>query len=175
MFSYFKNLCRFSPGIGIHFHRAGCPAGGSSCLEMFRCWRTTAPIQMEFRWSDNSLTSRVSIKSFLLIENITRTILLQDERQSISIKLALAQLYTSRPTLQSKLSRLEVNVYIRRAIITEGRESGPSGLGTSSNYMLSTLSLSSARVEHGGRYECRATNNHGSVAHAARLNVYGKK
>ncbi|CAB3249112.1 unnamed protein product [Arctia plantaginis] len=59
------------------------------------------------------------------------------------------------------------------AIITEGRESGPSGLGTSSNYVLSTLSLSSARVEHGGRYECRATNNHGSLAHAARLNVYG--
>lgn len=65
-------------------------------------------------------------------------------------------------------------MFVCRAIITEGRESGPSGLGSSSNYVLSTLSLSSARVEHGGRYECRATNNHGSVAHAARLNVYGK-
>ncbi|XP_041969798.1 Down syndrome cell adhesion molecule-like protein Dscam2 [Aricia agestis] len=41
------------------------------------------------------------------------------------------------------------------------------------NYVLSTLALSGARVEHGGRYECRATNAHGSVAHAARLNVYG--
>ncbi|CAH2233719.1 jg20343 [Pararge aegeria aegeria] len=59
------------------------------------------------------------------------------------------------------------------AIITEGRETGPSGIGPSSNYILSTLSLNSARVEHGGRYECRATNSHGSVAHAARLNVYG--
>ncbi|XP_052744070.1 cell adhesion molecule Dscam2-like isoform X2 [Bicyclus anynana] len=59
------------------------------------------------------------------------------------------------------------------AIITEGRETGPSGIGSSSNYILSTLSLNSARVEHGGRYECRATNSHGSVAHAARLNVYG--
>ena len=61
-----------------------------------------------------------------------------------------------------------------RAVITEGRENGPAGLGSGSNYVLSTLSLSSARVEHGGRYECRATNTHGSVAHAARLNVYGK-
>nr|XP_049704613.1 Down syndrome cell adhesion molecule-like protein Dscam2 [Helicoverpa armigera] len=59
------------------------------------------------------------------------------------------------------------------AAITEGRENGPAGLGPGSSYVLSTLSLSSARVEHGGRYECRATNNHGSVAHAARLNVYG--
>ncbi|XP_069360825.1 cell adhesion molecule Dscam2-like isoform X2 [Maniola hyperantus] len=59
------------------------------------------------------------------------------------------------------------------AIITEGRETGPSGIGSSSNYILSTLSLNSARVEHGGRYECRATNSHGAVAHAARLNVYG--
>lgn len=58
-------------------------------------------------------------------------------------------------------------------MVTEGRETGQSGLG-SSNYILSTLSLNSARVEHGGRYECRATNTHGSVAHAARLNVYGK-
>ncbi|XP_059053178.1 cell adhesion molecule Dscam2-like [Achroia grisella] len=58
-------------------------------------------------------------------------------------------------------------------IITEGRENGPTGIGSSSNYVLSTLSLSGARVEHGGRYECRATNSHGSVAHAARLNVYG--
>ncbi|CAG9565456.1 unnamed protein product [Danaus chrysippus] len=58
------------------------------------------------------------------------------------------------------------------AMVTEGRETGQSGLG-SSNYILSTLSLNSARVEHGGRYECRATNTHGSVAHAARLNVYG--
>ncbi|XP_028165502.1 Down syndrome cell adhesion molecule-like protein 1 [Ostrinia furnacalis] len=59
------------------------------------------------------------------------------------------------------------------AIITEGRESGPAGVGASGNYVLSTLSLTSARVEHGGRYECRATNVHGSIAHAARLNVYG--
>ncbi|CAH0678847.1 unnamed protein product [Chilo suppressalis] len=59
------------------------------------------------------------------------------------------------------------------ASITEGRESNPSGIGASSNYVLSTLSLSSARVEQGGRYECRASNNHGTVAHAARLNVYG--
>ncbi|XP_046971560.1 Down syndrome cell adhesion molecule-like protein Dscam2 [Vanessa cardui] len=59
------------------------------------------------------------------------------------------------------------------AIITEGRETGPSSIGSSNNYILSTLSLNSARVEHGGRYECRATNNHGSIAHAARLNVYG--
>ncbi|CAK1550562.1 unnamed protein product [Leptosia nina] len=59
------------------------------------------------------------------------------------------------------------------AIISEGRESGPSGLGGSNNYILSTLSLNGARVEHGGRYECRATNAHGSVGHAARLNVYG--
>ncbi|XP_053613669.1 cell adhesion molecule Dscam2-like isoform X2 [Plodia interpunctella] len=59
------------------------------------------------------------------------------------------------------------------AMVTEGRESGPTGLGSSNNYVLSTLSLSGARVEHGGRYECRATNSHGSVAHAARLNVYG--
>ncbi|CAH0728325.1 unnamed protein product, partial [Brenthis ino] len=58
-------------------------------------------------------------------------------------------------------------------VITEGRESGPSGIGSSNNYILSTLSLNSARVEHGGRYECRATNNHGSIAHSARLNVYG--
>lgn len=58
-------------------------------------------------------------------------------------------------------------------MVTEGRETGQSGLG-SNNYILSTLSLNSARVEHGGRYECRATNTHGSVAHAARLNVYGK-
>lgn len=60
-------------------------------------------------------------------------------------------------------------------MITEGRENGPSGLTSSGNYVLSTLSLSSARVEHGGRYECRATNPHGNVAHAARLNVYGEK
>ncbi|XP_045537855.1 Down syndrome cell adhesion molecule-like protein Dscam2 [Papilio machaon] len=59
------------------------------------------------------------------------------------------------------------------AAITEGRENGPTGIGSTNNYILSTLSLSSARVEHGGRYECRATNSHGSVAHAARLNVYG--
>ncbi|XP_050675315.1 cell adhesion molecule Dscam2-like [Leptidea sinapis] len=59
------------------------------------------------------------------------------------------------------------------AIVSESRESGPSGMGGSNNYILSTLSLSSAKVEHGGRYECRATNAHGSVAHAARLNVYG--
>ncbi|KAG6449961.1 hypothetical protein O3G_MSEX006309 [Manduca sexta] len=59
------------------------------------------------------------------------------------------------------------------AVITEGRESSPSGIGSNSNYVLSTLSLSSARVEHGGRYECRATNSHGTVSHAARLNVYG--
>ncbi|XP_013170496.1 PREDICTED: Down syndrome cell adhesion molecule-like protein Dscam2 [Papilio xuthus] len=59
------------------------------------------------------------------------------------------------------------------AAITEGHENGPTGIGSSNNYILSTLSLSSARVEHGGRYECRATNSHGSVAHAARLNVYG--
>lgn len=59
------------------------------------------------------------------------------------------------------------------AIVTEGRESGPAGVGSINNYVLSTLSLSSARVEHGGRYECRATNAHGSIAHAARLNVYG--
>lgn len=60
-----------------------------------------------------------------------------------------------------------------RVIITEGRETGPSSIGSSNNYILSTLSLNSARVEHGGRYECRATNSHGSIAHAARLNVYG--
>ncbi|KAF9410170.1 hypothetical protein HW555_010693, partial [Spodoptera exigua] len=59
------------------------------------------------------------------------------------------------------------------AVITEGRESSPTGLGSGNNYVLSTLSVNSARVEHGGRYECRATNTHGSVAHAARLNVYG--
>ncbi|XP_026314956.1 Down syndrome cell adhesion molecule-like protein Dscam2 [Hyposmocoma kahamanoa] len=59
------------------------------------------------------------------------------------------------------------------AMITEGRESSPTGMGTSNNYILSTLSLNGARVEHGGRYECRATNAHGSVAHAARLNIYG--
>lgn len=60
------------------------------------------------------------------------------------------------------------------AMVTEGRENGPSGIASSGNYVLSTLSLNSARVEHGGRYECRATNSHGSFAHAARLNVYGK-
>ncbi|XP_073950442.1 cell adhesion molecule Dscam2-like isoform X2 [Choristoneura fumiferana] len=59
------------------------------------------------------------------------------------------------------------------AVITEGRENGPAGMGPSGNYVLSTLSLSSAQVEHGGRYECRASNAHGSIAHAARLNVYG--
>ncbi|KAL4706341.1 hypothetical protein ACJJTC_016635 [Scirpophaga incertulas] len=59
------------------------------------------------------------------------------------------------------------------AMISEGRESGPAGIGVSSNYVLSTLSLSSARVEHGGRYECKASNVHGNIAHAARLNVYG--
>ncbi|CAG9789295.1 unnamed protein product [Diatraea saccharalis] len=59
------------------------------------------------------------------------------------------------------------------ATITEGRENSPAGIGTSSIYVLSTLSLSSARVEQGGRYECRASNAHGTVAHAARLNVYG--
>ncbi|XP_063627962.1 cell adhesion molecule Dscam2-like [Cydia splendana] len=59
------------------------------------------------------------------------------------------------------------------AVITEGRDSGPAGMGPGGNYVLSTLSLSSAKVEHGGRYECRASNAHGSVAHAARLNVYG--
>lgn len=61
-----------------------------------------------------------------------------------------------------------------RAVITEGRENGPAGMGPSGNFVLSTLSLSSAQVEHGGRYECRASNAHGSVAHAARLNVYGE-
>ncbi|CAF4911786.1 unnamed protein product [Pieris macdunnoughi] len=59
------------------------------------------------------------------------------------------------------------------ASISEGRESGPSGVGGSHNYVVSTLSLGGARVEHGGRYECRAVNSHGSVAHLARLNVYG--
>lgn len=60
-------------------------------------------------------------------------------------------------------------------MLTEGRENGPSGITSSGNYVLSTLSLSSARVEHGGRYECRATNAHGNAVHGARLNVYGKK
>ncbi|CAG9133999.1 unnamed protein product [Plutella xylostella] len=59
------------------------------------------------------------------------------------------------------------------ATISEGRESGQGGLGSSSSYMLSTLTISSARVEHGGRYECRASNAHGTVSHSARLNVYG--
>lgn len=61
-----------------------------------------------------------------------------------------------------------------RAMVTESRESNPTGIGSNNNYVLSTLSISSARVEHGGRYECRASNAHGNVAHAARLNVYGQ-
>lgn len=58
-------------------------------------------------------------------------------------------------------------------MISEGRDSVSTGI-RSGNTVLSSLSINNARVEHGGRYECKATNTHGSATHTARLNVYGK-
>ncbi|KAJ0173638.1 hypothetical protein K1T71_010787 [Dendrolimus kikuchii] len=91
-------------------------------------------------------------------------------RCSLVKKMSSVRSFKRKRLKRSSESRPELTF---KAIITEGRESGTTGIGASNNYMLSTLSLSSARVEHGGRYECRATNPHGSVTHAARLNVYG--
>lgn len=40
--------------------------------------------------------------------------------------------------------------------------------------VISHLNVSHTRADDGGLYQCIASNTMGSVAHSARLNVYGK-
>jgi len=40
--------------------------------------------------------------------------------------------------------------------------------------VISHVNITSARVQDGGLYTCKATNSLGSSTHAARLNIYGE-
>lgn len=40
---------------------------------------------------------------------------------------------------------------------------------------ISTLTIISTKVTHGGAYSCAAVNNVGTIRHSARLNIYGMK
>lgn len=64
-------------------------------------------------------------------------------------------------------------------VVGSGSGSSSSPLKSSTNHLQSSrlvshFNITSVRVEDGGLYRCTAANVAGSVAHSARLNVYGK-
>ena len=44
---------------------------------------------------------------------------------------------------------------------------------TSSGLLVSYVNITSARIDHGGKYECLALNEIGQVRHQGELNIYG--